>query len=371
MSASFSTFGARVDEVYRHLSTVTQLTIDHPRPVLTVASACALLNTLASTNQTLQRLTLDRFFASDRDESPIELAESLARLLLLNDKLTSLTFVNHGFYVGGRFAQIVFDALASKPQQLIELDLRGNYFADGGLAGAMGFLRANTTLRKLDLSCCLIEKLNGALLTTLATHPALEWLHVREARRLVDADRDAMTLFLAHTRVREFDASTGGFDAAAMSDVLRALAACTTLRHFRINCLEPFDDAATDALVELVQLNSTLETLFLFCQTFRAATAQQRFSDAVVANTTLTSLFLGQWAHENPLAALLRRNVARGVVGVALVLLARLPPYVVADIVALVETRQTHGDILRTVCGVQASRQALFTLRPRQAAAGD
>ncbi len=368
MTSFVSQFGAPIDGVYANLAGAERLTVDHPRPVLSVAEACALVNTLASTNSTLQSLTLDRVFATNGDESPVDLAESLARLLLLRTSLTSLAFVNHGFYVGGRFGEVLFDALATRPQQLIELDLHGNYVGDGGLAGAgMAFLRANTSLRKLDLSCCLIEKLNGPLLTALAFHPTLEWLHLREARLLGDADRDAMTMFLAHTaRVREFDASTGGFGARDMADVFRALAARAQLQHFRINCLEPLDGPATDALVELVQRN-TLQSLVLFCQTFCCSTDHRRFADAVLANTTLTEINLGRLAHDNPLAAVMRRNVARRVVGVALVLLHPLVPYVVADILALVEPRQTHADIVRIVCGVQASRQAVFTLRRARA----
>jgi hypothetical protein len=340
------------------------------RPVdLPAAGAVQLLHALASVcGAQLRELHLSRCFVPLRDENPLDVADALVALLAAAPSIDSLRFSNHGFLVGSVFGRRLLGAVVAHVPSLSHLDLCENYVRFDGVAVALDWLRANSTLRRLDLSDCLIDADAHLVIGAVARHPALEAFRFAHLAEIDATTTAAIVDFVQNSpRTTEFDLSDCRFlDAADFVAVVDAVRACTRLRALGISFGAPakyISGASVDALVSLIECNSTLRSLQLRGRVFELASERDRFVAALVRNTTLLDVSKSRF--ETLPLDVLARNRCNLLRDVALVLLAApLPPYVVGEIVQYCDefAAIAHAATMRTICG---AHRALTARRPR------
>jgi hypothetical protein len=347
-------------------SSLTKFHLYRPFGV-TGARATALFFALArSRGAQLQELHLGHSFNTLRDESPLDVAHSLAALIESAPSLRSLRFTNHGFLVGAEFGQVLFNAIVHNLTALRTLDLCENYFADLGIGddSTLEWLRNSTTLCELDLSECLLLQRAPAVIQSVARHPSLQRFRFAHLDDVCSDTANAIVDFVQNSpRTTEFDLTGSCFhDENDFVRVLDAVRRGTRLQAIGIstNAAVALDAARVDALVSLVDSNTTLRSLAVRGRRFALAADCERFVAALVRNKTL--LFVSESRFETlpfDVFARNRCNLLRDVAAVLFALPLPLPPYVVGEIVQYCPEFYsiTYARTMRTICGVHESLQ--------------
>jgi hypothetical protein len=354
-----------------HIS-LTRFELCRPNGVNAIG-AVQLFRSLATVcGSQLRQLDLTRCFTPLHDEDPWHVAVALATLIASAPSLDSLSFCRHGFVVGSLFGKHLFSAIAAHSTCLTHLDLCENYVRFAGVESGLDWLRANTTLRYLDLSDCLIDENAHVVIGAVARHPTLRCFRFAGLGRIDSVKQAAIVDFISNSPyTAELDLTNCLFsNAAEFVTVVDALRVCTRLRAISIGfgVQQYISGVFVDALVSLIDGNSTLRSLQLRGRLFESDAGRERFLAALVRNSTL--LDVNESRFEKLPFNVMARNRCNLLRDIAFVLLAApLPPYCVGEIVQYCTefAKMTHAAIMHTICGVHTSVRTIMDRRRRHA----